>query len=305
MTNQRTIREIRATGVGLHTGAKVYLTIKPAPVNTGIIFRRVDLDPIVEIPALSSNVGDTTLNTCLIKDGVRVSTVEHILSACAGLGVDNAYIDLTAAEVPIMGGDASTFVFLIKAGGIIEQSAPKKFIVIKRKVEVTQGDKWARLEPYNGSKFKMTIDFKHPVIRSSDQSYEIDLSSTAFIKEISRARTFGFLSEYEYLRRNNLALGGNLDNAIVLDDYRILNQDGLRYENEFVRHKLLDAIGDTYCLGHSLIGSFTGYKSGHELNNKLMNTLLADESAWEVKTFEDDTVQMPISFIPVTAVAQS
>lgn len=298
MINQRTIREIRATGVGLHTGAKVYLTLKPAPVNTGIVFRRVDLNPTVEIVAHSSNVGDTTLNTCLIKDGVRVSTVEHLLSAFAGLGIDNAYVDLTAPEVPIMDGSASPFVFLIQAAGIVEQEAAKKFMRIKRKVEVKSGDKWAMLEPYSGSKFKMSIDFPHPVIRASSQTAELMLSGIQFVKEISRARTFGFLSEYEYLRRNNLALGGSLDNAIVLDDYRILNQDGLRYENEFVRHKLLDAIGDVYLLGSNMLGSFTAHKSGHQLNNELLNTLLADEEAWDVVTFEDPAQENPVSFTP-------
>lgn len=300
MINQRTIREIRATGVGLHTGVKVYLTLRPAPVNTGIIFRRVDLDPVVEIPACTANVGDTTLNTCLIKDGVRVSTVEHLLSAFAGLGIDNAYVDLTAPEVPIMDGSASPFVFLIQAAGIVEQVAQKIFIRIKKLVEVQDGDKWAKIEPFDGCKFQMSIDFPHPVIQSTDQTSILTLSSTSFVKEISRARTFGFLSEYEYLRRNNLALGGSLDNAIVLDDYRILNEDGLRYDNEFVRHKLLDAIGDVYQLGHAMIGSFNGHKSGHALNNKLLNTLLADQSAWEIVSFEDPAHQ-PIAFVPVTA----
>lgn len=302
MINQRTIREIRATGVGVHTGEKVYLTLRPAPVNTGIIFRRVDLDKPVEIPALSENVGDTTLNTCLIKDGVKVSTVEHLLSAFAGLGVDNAYVDVTAPELPIMDGSAGPFVFLIQAAGIIEQAALKKFIRINRTIEVKNGDKWARVEPYNGSNFNMTIDFTHPLIQKSNQNCNVDLSSTAYIKDISRARTFGFLNEYEYLRANNLATGASLDNTIVLDDYRVLNDDGLRYEDEFVRHKLLDAIGDFYQLGHNMLGSFVGYKSGHALNNQLLKALIADETAWDIVTFEEKAKQ-PIGFVPAEAAA--
>lgn len=302
MINQRTIREIRATGVGVHTGEKVYLTLRPAPVDTGIVFRRVDLDTPVEIPALSENVGDTTLNTCLIKDGVKVSTVEHLLSAFAGLGVDNAYVDVTAPELPIMDGSAGPFVFLIQAAGIIEQAALKKFIRIKRKVEVENGDKWARVEPYNGSNFNMTIDFSHPLIQKSNQNCDVDLSTTAYIKDISRARTFGFLNEYEYLRANNLASGASLDNTIVLDDYRVLNEDGLRYEDEFVRHKLLDAIGDFYQLGHNMLGSFVGFKSGHALNHQLLQAVIADQDAWEVVTF-DEPAKQPIGFVPAEVAA--
>jgi len=297
MINQRTIREIRATGVGLHTGEKVYLKLSPAPENTGIIFRRVDLNPVVEIAAHTEHVGDTTLNTCLIKDGVRVSTVEHLLSAFAGLGIDNAFVELNAPEVPIMDGSAGPFVFLIQAAGIVQQMAPKRFIRIKKKIKVENGDKWACIEPYDGSRFQMTIDFPHPLIKTSNQTIAFDLSSTAFIKEVSRARTFGFLPEYEYLRNNNLALGGSLENAIVLDEYRILNEEGLRYADEFVRHKLLDAVGDLYQLGYNMIGSFTGYKSGHALNNQLLNTLLADQAAWEVICIEDEAAS-PILFMP-------
>ncbi len=295
MIKQRTIREIHATGVGLHTGEKVYMTFQPAPVDTGIVFCRGDLNPRVEILAHTKNVGDTRLNSCLIKNGVRVSTVEHVLSAFAGLGIDNAYVILNAPEVPIMDGSAGPFVFLAQAAGIVVQDAPKQFIRIKKTVEVKQEGKWARLEPYQGAVFGMTIDFPHPVIRAGSQSVEYHHSTMAYIKEISRARTFGFLSEYEYLRKNNLALGGCLDNAIVLDEYRLLNEDGLRYGDEFVRHKILDAIGDLYLLGHSLIGKFEGYKSGHALNNELMGTLLADSSAWEIVTFKN-TRELPKGF---------
>lgn len=301
MIKQRTIREIRATGVGLHTGEKVLLTLQPAPVDTGIVIRRVDLKPEVEMRAHNNNVGDTTLNTCLIKNGVRVSTVEHLLSAFAGLGIDNAYVNLNAPEVPIMDGSAGPFVFLAQAAGIVVQDAPKRFIRIKKTVEVKHEDKWVRLEPYAGSVYGMTIDFQHPVIRAGNQSFEFNHSGMAYIKEISRARTFGFLSEYEYLRRNNLALGGSLDNAIVLDEYRVLNEDGLRYSDEFVRHKILDAVGDLYQLGYSLFGKFVGYKSGHALNNALMGTLLADTSAWDIITFEDAR-QIPTGFaVPASA----
>ncbi len=295
MIKQRTIREIHAMGVGLHTGKKVSLTLQPAPVDTGIVIRRVDLSPPVEIKAHTKNIGDARLNTCLVKNDVRISTVEHLLSAFAGLGIDNAYVNLDAPEVPIMDGSAGPFVFLAQAAGIVVQDAPKRFIRIKKAIEVKHEDKWARLEPHSGAVYGMTIDFPHPVIRAGNQSYEFNHTGNAYIKEISRARTFGFLSEYEYLRRNNLALGGSLDNAIVLDEYRILNEDGLRFSDEFVRHKILDAIGDLYQLGHSMIGRFEGYKSGHALNNELMGTLLADSSAWEIVTFEN-AKQIPSGF---------
>ena len=299
---QRTLKNvIRATGVGLHTGQKVYLTLRPAVADTGIVFRRVDLDEPVEIPATPENVGDTTLSTTLIKDGVRISTVEHLLSALAGLGIDNAYIDLNAPEVPIMDGSAGPFVFLIQSAGIQEQNAPKRFIRIKKPITVEDGDKWVRFEPFDGFKVSFTIDFDHPVFSNHQQTAEVDFSTTSFVKEISRARTFGFMSQIETLRANNLALGGSLDNAVVLDDYRILNEDGLRYMDEFVKHKILDSIGDLYLLGRSLIGEFSGYKSGHELNNRLLRTLLAHEESWELVTFEDE-VKAPISFMqPVPA----
>ena len=296
MIKQRTLKNIiRATGIGLHTGQKVYLTLRPAAVDTGIVFRRVDLDPIVEIEAKPENVGDTRLSTTLVKGETRVSTVEHLLSAFAGLGIDNAYIDLSAPEVPIMDGSAGPFVFLVQSAGIEEQNAPKRFLRIKRTVKVEDGDKWARFDPFEGFKVSFNIDFNHPVFRNREQTTTVDFSSTSFVKEVSRARTFGFMKDIEALRENDLALGGSLDNAIVLDDYRILNEDGLRYEDEFVRHKVLDAIGDLYLLGCSLIGEFSGCKSGHALNNRLLRTLLAQEDAWEMVTFTDSK-QAPISF---------
>ena len=296
MIRQRTLKNvIRATGVGLHSGKKVYLTLRPAPVDTGVIFCRTDLEPMVLIPARAEHVGDTTLSTTLVKDGVRISTVEHLLSAMAGLGIDNAYIDINCAEVPIMDGSAGPFIFLLQSAGIEEQARPKKFIRIKRKVEVRDGDKSAALYPFAGFKVAFTIDFDHPVFRNRTQSAEVDFSSTSFVKEVSRARTFGFMSDIEQLRARDLALGGRVDNAVVVDEYRILNEDGLRYEDEFVKHKILDAIGDLYLLGHGLIGRFVGHKSGHELNNRLIRTLLADKEAWELVTF-DDAEQAPISY---------
>ena len=296
MIRQRTLKNvIRATGVGLHTGEKVYLTLRPAAPDSGIIFRRVDLDEPVEIPATPENVGDTTLSTTLIKDGVRISTVEHLLSAMAGLGIDNAYVDLNAAEVPIMDGSAGPFVFLIQSAGIEEQNAPKRFIRIKKSVKVEDGDKWVRFEPFDGFKVAFTIDFDHPAFKEGSQIAEVDFSTTSFVREVSRARTFGFMNQIEQLRANNLALGGSLDNAVVVDDYRVLNEDGLRYVDEFVKHKILDSIGDLYLLGHSLIGSFCGHKSGHALNNELLRALLAQEDAWEEVTFEDESTA-PISF---------
>ena len=296
MIRQRTLKNvIRATGVGLHTGEKVYLTLRPAAPDSGIIFRRVDLDEPVEIPAIPENVGDTTLSTTLIKDGVRISTVEHLLSAMAGLGIDNAYVDLNAAEVPIMDGSAGPFVFLIQSAGIEEQNAPKRFIRIKKQVRVEDGDKWVNFEPFDGFKVAFTIDFDHPAFKEGSQIAEVDFSTTSFVREVSRARTFGFMNQIEQLRANNLALGGSLDNAVVVDDYRVLNEDGLRYVDEFVKHKILDSIGDLYLLGHSLIGAFSGHKSGHALNNELLRALLAQEDAWEEVTFEDASTA-PISF---------
>ena len=302
MLRQRTLRNtIRATGVGLHTGKKVFLTLRPAPVDTGIVFRRVDLDPVVEIAARADNVGDTTLSTTLVKGDVRVSTVEHLLSAMAGLGIDNCYVELSAPEVPIMDGSAGPFVFLIQSAGIEEQKAPKQFIRIKRPFTVKDGDKVATFLPFNGFKMAFTIDFDHPVFRDRATHAEIDFSSTSFVKEVSRARTFGFMHEIEYLRSKGLAQGGSLDNAIVIDEYRILNEDGLRYEDEFVKHKMLDAIGDLYLLGYSLIGEFRGYKSGHALNNISLRALIAERDAWEMVTFEE-VADAPISYMaPVAA----
>ncbi len=306
MIRQRTLKNvIRATGVGLHTGEKVYLTLLPAAPDTGIVFRRVDLDEPVEIRAHPENVGDTQLSTCLVKDDVRVSTVEHLLSAMAGLGIDNAIVELSAPEVPIMDGSAGPFVFLIQSAGIQEQDAPKRFIRIKKPIRVEDGDRWVDFEPFDGFKVSFAIEFDHPVFKEGEQKASVDFSSTCFVKEVSRARTFGFMREIEALQQRKLALGGSLDNAIVVDDYRILNEDGLRYRDEFVKHKILDAIGDLYLLGHSLIGAFSGFKSGHALNNQLLRTLLSDASAWEEVTFEQDE-PAPISFdqpMPVPAAA--
>ena len=296
MLRQRTLKtSIRATGVGLHTGKKVYMTLRPAAVNTGIVFRRVDLEDPVDIPADALLVGETMLGTTLIKDGVKVATVEHLMSALAGLGIDNLAVDLSAPEVPIMDGSAGPFMFLLQSAGIEEQDAAKRFIRIKKRVRVEEDDKWAEFSPFNGFKVNFKISFNHPVFNKIRQDASIDFSTTSFSKEVSRARTFCFLRDVETLRARNLMLGGSMDNAIVLDDYRILNEDGLRYSNEFVIHKILDAIGDAYLLGHSLIGELRAYKSGHDLNNKLFRALLADESAWEKVTFEDSR-KSPISY---------
>lgn len=296
MIKQRTLKNvIRATGVGLHSGEMVYLTLRPAAPNTGIIFRRVDLDPVVEIEAKAVNVGETALSTTLVQHGQKVSTVEHLLSALAGLGIDNAYIDLNAAEVPIMDGSAGPFVFLVQSAGIEEQNVAKQFIRIKKSVVLEDGDKWAKFEPFEGFKVSFTIDFEHPAFTGRPQQVDVDFSSTSFVREVSRARTFGFMKDIEKLREMNLALGGSMDNAIVVDDFRVLNEDGLRYEDEFVRHKVLDAIGDLYLLGHSLIGAFVGHKSGHEVNNRLLRKLLAQEDAWELVSFEEDK-DAPILF---------
>ena len=282
MIRQRTLKNaIRATGVGLHTGNKTLLTLCPAPLGTGIIFRRIDKDPVVSIPARPEFVGETQLSTTLVQGDTRISTVEHLLSALAGFGIDNAFIDLSSDEV-------------------VEQNAPKQFIKINHQVRIEDGDKWAMFLPFNGFKVSFTIEFDHPVFTEKNCQAEIDFSTTSFVKEVSRARTFGFMRDVELLRERNLVLGGSLDNAVVVDDYRILNDDGLRYEDECVKHKILDAIGDLYLLGHSLIGSFSGYKSGHELNNRLLRKLILEESAWELVSYNDE-VELPITFIqPVT-----
>ena len=297
MIKQRTLKNtIRATGVGLHTGDKVYLTLRPAEPNTGIIFRRVDLAEPVSIKATPRNVGETILSTTLVAGDVKISTIEHLLSAFAGLGIDNAIIDVSAAEVPIMDGSAGPFVFLLQSAGVEEQDCPKQYIRIKHSVRVEEGDKWASFDPFDGFKVTFTIDFEHPAFEEHLKTATMDFSSTTFVKEVSRARTFGFMKDIDMLRENNLALGGSLDNAIVVDDSKILNEDGLRCADEFVKHKILDAIGDLYLLGHSLIGQFTGYKSGHGLNNKLLLTLLDDTDAWEIVTFTEEE-QAPISFM--------
>jgi UDP-3-O-[3-hydroxymyristoyl] N-acetylglucosamine deacetylase len=305
MLRQRTLKNpIRATGVGLHSGKKVLMVLKPAPVDTGVVFRRADLDESIDVPAYAENVGETTLGTTLIRENVRISTIEHLLSAFAGLGLDNAYVELSAEEVPIMDGSAGPFVFLLQSAGIAEQAAPKRFVRVLKSLQVEDGDKWARFEPYNGYKLNFEIEFNHPSFRKRHNTATMEFSTTTFLKEISRARTFGFMRDLEYLRSRNLALGGTMDNAIVLDDTRILNEDGLRYEDEFVKHKILDVIGDLYLLGRSLIAEFSGHKSGHALNNRLLRKLIATPDAWEEVTFEtlDDA---PIAYVPAMPLAES
>jgi UDP-3-O-[3-hydroxymyristoyl] N-acetylglucosamine deacetylase len=287
MLRQRTLKSlISASGVGLHTGQKARVTLRPAPPDTGVVFRRVDLEPPVDIPARADLVGDTRLASCLVREGVRISTVEHLMSALGGLGVDNAYVDIDAPELPIMDGSASPFVLLIQQAGIEEQAAPKRFLRVKRKVEVREGDKWARLEPHEGFRLLFSIEFKHPVIERSTQSVAIDFAETSYLKEIARARTFGFMHEVEDLHERGLARGGGLENAVVLDEFRVLNAEGLRFADEFIRHKLLDAVGDLYLLGRPLLAAFSAHKSGHGLNNKLVRALLADRTAFETVTFE-------------------
>lgn len=296
MLKQRTISHpIRATGVGLHSGKKVFMGIRPAPVDHGIVFRRVDMDGAADVPAKAELVTDTTLNTTLEQGSTKVCTVEHLMSALAGLGVDNALIELSSAEVPIMDGSAGPFVFLLQSAGLAEQDAPKKFVRIKKPVQVVEDDKWARFDPHEGFKVSFGIDFEHPVFDEETQNTVVDFSTTSYVKEVSRARTFGFMRDVEYLRSNNLALGASLDNAVALDDYRVLNADGLRYDNEFVRHKILDAIGDLSLLGYGLIGAFTGYKSGHGLNNQLVRALNQQPDAWEFVSF-DDQAKAPVSY---------
>lgn len=297
MPQQRTIKNvIRATGVGLHSGEKVFLTLRPAAPDSGIVFRRIDLDPVVEIPASGELVTETTLCTGLTCEGAKVQTVEHLMSALAGLGVDNLYVDLSAAEVPIMDGSSGPFVFLLQSAGIIEQDAPKRFIRIKRPVEVREGDKIARFEPYDGFKLGFTVQFDHPAIPQSQSRAEVEFSTENYIREVSRARTFGFMRDLEYMRDRNLGLGGSMDNAIVLDEFRVLNEDGLRYADEFVRHKILDAVGDLYLAGRPILGAFEGYKSGHALNNKLVRALLADQAAWEEVSYPASDLPPPVVY---------
>ncbi len=303
MIKQRTIKNvIRATGVGLHTGGKIYLTLRPAAVNTGIVFQRSDLDPVVDVPARPENVTDTRLSTTLEQNGVKISTVEHLMSAFAGLGIDNAYVEVSAPEVPIMDGSAGPFVFLLQSAGIMEQNGTKQFIRIKKTLRVEEGDKWVQFEPFNGFKVSFTIDFDHPVVQNSTQVASVDFSTTSFVKEVSRARTFGFMNELEALRDAGLAQGGSFDNAIVMDAFHILNEDSLRYGDEFVKHKVLDAIGDLYLLGHPLIGAFSAHKSGHALNNRLLRKLLANQSAWELISYENEE-EVPIAFVRTMAPA--
>jgi UDP-3-O-[3-hydroxymyristoyl] N-acetylglucosamine deacetylase len=287
MIKQRTLKSmVRATGVGLHSGMKVYMTLRPAAENTGIVFRRVDLEPPVDIPADPFHVQDTRLASCLEKNGAKVSTVEHLMSALAGIGIDNLYVDLNAPEVPILDGSAGPFVFLLQSAGIEEQSAPKKFVRIKKPIEVREEDRWVKFEPHPGFKISLTIDFDHPAFDKTGRSLTIDFSETSYVKEVARARTFGFMQDVDTLRDQGLALGGSLSNAVVLDDSKVLNSDGLRYKDEFVKHKVLDALGDLYLLGHPIIGAFSGCKSGHALNNALLRRLLADSAAWEYATFD-------------------
>ncbi len=293
MIKQRTLsNKIKATGVGLHTGQKINLTLNPAPVNTGIRFRRIDVDLINtdnnSVKASLKNVHDTRLSTTLSNKVIQISTVEHLLSAMAGLGIDNALVELDGPEVPIMDGSSRPFVFMIQSAGIQEQNSPKKFIKIKKTVEVKQDEKWARIEPFEGFKVAFTIDFNHPTFTKTSQSAEIDFSTVSYLSQVSRARTFGFAKDIEILRKNNLALGGSVNNAVVIDDYKVINEEGLRFDDEFVKHKILDAIGDLYLLGHGLIGSFSAYKSGHHLNNLLLRELINNEEAWEEFIIENE-----------------
>ncbi len=299
MAQQRTLQNtIRATGVGLHSGEKVFLTLRPAPVDTGIVFRRVDLDPVAEIPARADLVTETMLCTGLARDGGKAMTVEHLMSAMAGLGIDNAYVDLSAPEVPIMDGSSGPFVFLLQSAGIVEQRAPKRFIRILSPLEVREGDKVARFEPYDGFRLDFTVDFDHPATPTSRSRAVVEFSTENYIREVSRARTFGFMRDLEFMRERNLGLGGSMDNAIVLDEFRVLNDDGLRYADEFVRHKILDAVGDLYLAGHPILGAYIGFKSGHALNNRLVRALLAQPETWALTTFESPDVPLPVVFGP-------
>lgn len=304
MIRQRTIQQaIRTTGVGLHKGNKVNLALLPAAANTGIVFRRVDLNPAVEIKAEPELVRDTRMCTCLINDeNVRVSTVEHLLAAIAGMGIDNLIVEVDSHEIPIMDGSSHPFIYLLQSAGVQEQMLPKKFVRVKQKIRVEDGDKWAELLPHNGFRIDFAIDFDHPAIADTNQVVSMDFSSQNFIKDISRARTFGFMKDIEMLRQHNLALGGSFDNAVVLDEFRVLNSDGLRYDDEFVKHKILDAVGDLYMGGHSILGHLRAYKSGHALNNQLLVALMQNQEAWEFTTFEEEWVESPISYLsPVLA----
>ncbi|GLQ73888.1 UDP-3-O-acyl-N-acetylglucosamine deacetylase [Vibrio penaeicida] len=297
MIRQRTLKEmVKTTGVGLHSGRKVTLTLRPAAANTGVIYRRTDMNPPVDFPADPASVRDTMLCTALVNDeGIRISTVEHLNAALAGMGIDNVIVEVDAPEIPIMDGSASPFVYLLQSAGIETLNAPKRFVRIKKKVRVEDGDKWAELVPHDGFRMDFAIEFDHPAIESDEQHLLFDFSSQAFVKDISRARTFGFMKDIEYLQSQNLCLGGSFDCAIVLDEYRILNEEGLRFENEFVTHKVLDAIGDLYMCGHSIVGELRAYKSGHAMNNKVLRAVLADQEAWEWASFEEE-VGSPVAF---------
>ncbi len=304
MLKQRTLKTIvRATGVGLHGGVKVTIVLRPAAPGTGIVFRRVDLDPPVDLKADPYSVGDTRLASCLLQGEVKIATVEHLMSALAGLGIDNLYIDVDAAELPIMDGSAAPFVFLLQSAGILEQNAAKKFLRVKKRVEVKEGDKWARLEPYEGFRLSFSIAFNHPAVSQTGTQVTIDFAEHSYAREVARARTFGFMQDVEMMRDNGLALGGSLENAIVMDEYRVLNSDGLRYADEFAKHKLLDAVGDLYLVGHPLLAAFTAHKSGHALNNALLRALLADQSAWEFASFEraEETPETVAQLYPLAA----
>ncbi|RUO23531.1 UDP-3-O-[3-hydroxymyristoyl] N-acetylglucosamine deacetylase [Aliidiomarina iranensis] len=304
MIKQRTIKQmIAATGVGLHKGNKVNLVLRPAAPDTGIVFRRSDLNPMVEIKASPELVKDTRMCTCLINDdNVRISTVEHLLAAIAGMGIDNLIVEVDSHEIPIMDGSSHPFIYLLQSAGVQEQGKAKRFIKVKQPIRVEEGDKWAELLPHKGFKIDFAIDFDHPAIAGTNQVVSMDFSSQSFIRDISRARTFGFMKDIEHLRANNLALGGGFDNAVVLDDFRILNTDGLRYDDEFVKHKILDAVGDLYMGGHSILGHLRAFKSGHALNNKLLVALMQQQEAWEFVTFEEPAAEAPISYLnPVLA----
>ncbi len=299
MVRQRTIKQaIRASGIGLHSGRKVFMSLLPAGPDTGIVFRRTDLSHSVEVPAQAQLLREAVMcSTLVADDGTKIMTIEHLMSALAGLGIDNCSVELSSAEVPIMDGSSGPFVFLLQSAGIHEQDAPKRFMRIRQPVQVQDGDKWARFEPYEGYRLSFSIDFKHPVFKTSAQQAVVEFSTASYVKEVSRARTFGFMRELDTLRANDLGLGASLDNVVALDEYRVVNADGLRYEDEFVRHKILDAVGDLYLLGHPVIGAYTAYKSGHALNNKLVRAVLDDPASYEIVTYEDQEMASPIAFV--------
>ena len=303
MIPQRTLKApIRASGIGLHGGRKVFISLLPAAVNSGIVFRRVDISPVVEVPASALLVGEATMCSTLIKDGVKVATVEHIMSALAGLGVDNCVVELSSPEIPILDGSAAPFIYLIQSTGVVAQAAARRFMRITQPVQVGEGDKYARLEPYEGYRLSFGIEFKHPAFKASAQTAVLEFTPSNYVKEVSRARTFGFMRDFEALRSNNLALGASMDNAVALDDYRVVNPDGLRYDDEFVRHKILDAVGDLYLIGAPLLGAYSAYKSGHALNNQLACAVLKDTQAWEWVTFEEERLAAP-AIVSMHAVA--